>query len=192
MLCSFLFFLTNCCTLYICRLLLSEGYQPDICYTSRLKRAIRTSWNLLEEINSLYLPVYKSWRLNERSYGALTGLSKSRSAKEFGTATVQAWRNSLKARPPPMKTTDPYYPGNDDRYSDLEPSQIPLSESLLDTMKRCVPLWEYKIRYDIQNGNNVLVVAHGNTLRGLVKAIDNIGDRDIEDVVIPAGKITAL
>jgi len=169
------------------RLLLSEGYQPDIVYTSRLKRAVRSTWTVLEEIESLYLPVFKSWRLNERSYGALTGLSKVETAKKLGEAAVQAWRNSLKAKPPPMKVTDPYYPGNDDRYSDLSPDQIPLSESLLDTMKRAVPLWEYKIRYDIQNGNNVLVVAHGNTLRGLIKRIDDIGDRDIESVVIPAG-----
>ena len=169
-------------------LLLSEGYQPDIVYTSRLKRAVRSSWTVLEEINSLHLPVYKSWRLNERSYGALTGLSKAETAKRFGAKTVQAWRNNIKARPPPMKRTDPWYPGNDDRYSDLEEAdQIPLTESLMDTMDRCLPLWEYKIRYDIQNGNNVLIVGHGNTLRGVIKTIDNIGDRDIEEVTIPAG-----
>ena len=169
------------------RLLLSEGYQPDIVYTSRLKRAVRSTWTVLEEIDSFYLPVYKSWRLNERSYGALTGLSKTETAKKLGSNVVQAWRNSLKARPPLMKKTDPYFPGNDDRYSDLSEDQIPLSESLLDTMNRAVPLWEYKIRYDIRNGNNVLVVAHGNTLRGLIKEIDNIGDQEIEEVILPAG-----
>ena len=173
--------------LCLSRLLLSEGYQPDIVYTSRLKRSVRSTWTLLEELESLYLPVYKSWRLNERSDGALTGLSKIDTAKTLGERTVQAWRNSLRARPPPMKQSDPYYPANDDRYSDLLPDQIPLTESLMDAMNRCTPLWEYKIRYDIQNGNNVLVVAHGNTLRGLIKTIDSVGDRDIEQVVIPRG-----
>jgi 2,3-bisphosphoglycerate-dependent phosphoglycerate mutase len=147
---------------------------------------------VLEVLEKLYLPVFKSWRLNERSYGALTGLSKTETAKTLGSKTVQAWRNSLKARPPPMKTTDPYYPGNDDRYRDLSPQQIPLSESLLDTMARAVPLWDYKIRYDIQNGNNVLVVAHGNTLRGLIKTIDSVSDQDIEQVVLPVGTLFFL
>jgi len=169
------------------QLMVSQGYQPDIVYTSRLKRAVRSTWTVLEVLEQLYMPVYKSWRLNERSYGALTGLSKTETAKRLGSKTVQAWRNSLKARPPPMRTTDPYYPGNDERYSDLSPNQIPLSESLLDTMARAVPLWDYKIKYDIQNGNNVLVVAHGNTLRGLIKAIDNISEEDIEEVVLPLG-----
>ena len=169
------------------RLMVSQGYQPDVVYTSRLKRAVRSSWTVLEVLEKLYLPVFKSWRLNERSYGALTGLSKKETAKKFGSKAVQAWRNSLKARPPPMKTTDPYYPGNDERYAYLSPEQIALSESLLDTMARAVPLWDYKIRYDIQNGNNVLVVAHGNTLRGLIKTIDSISDKDIEQVFLPVG-----
>jgi bisphosphoglycerate-dependent phosphoglycerate mutase len=122
------------------RLLLSEGYEPDIIYTSRLTRAVKSTWTVLNELNAPYLPVYKSWRLNERNYGALTGLKKMDAAKELGVEVVQAWRNSLKARPPPMKRDDPYYPGNDRRYEDLTEDQIPLTESLNDCMERARPL----------------------------------------------------
>ena len=122
------------------RLLLSEGYEPDIIYTSRLTRAVKSTWTVLNELNAPYLPVYKSWRLNERNYGALTGLKKMDAAKELGVEAVQAWRNSLKARPPPMKKCDPYYPGNDRRYEDLMDDQIPLTESLNDCMERARPL----------------------------------------------------
>ena len=169
------------------RLLLAQGYSPDVVYTSRLKRAVRSAWTVLAEMDSQYLPVYKSWRLNERSYGALTGLSKKETAKELGADVVQAWRNSLKARPPPMKKTDPYYPGNDSRYADIDVDDIPLTESLLDCQERARPLWEYKIRKDIENGSNVLVVGHTNTLRGLIKQIDRINDDDIQDVSMPNG-----
>jgi broad specificity phosphatase PhoE len=125
--------------------------------------------------------------LHYRSYGALTGLSKRETAETMGASVVQAWRNSLKARPPPLSKDDPFYPGNDRRYGDLREDQIPLSESLLDTMKRTIPLWEYKIKRDIAQGNNVLVVGHGNTLRGLVKAIDNVSDVEIQEVNLPRG-----
>jgi 2,3-bisphosphoglycerate-dependent phosphoglycerate mutase len=169
------------------RLLLAQGYSPDVVYTSRLKRAVRSAWTVLAEMDSQYLPVYKSWRLNERSYGALTGLSKKETAKQLGADVVQAWRNSLKARPPPMKKTDPYYPGNDPRYADIDVEDIPLTESLLDCQERARPLWEYKIKKDIENGENVLVVGHTNTLRGLIKQIDGINDDDIQDVSMPNG-----
>lgn len=169
------------------RLLLAQGYSPDVVYTSRLKRAVRSAWTVLAEMDSQYLPVYKSWRLNERSYGALTGLSKKETAKELGADVVQAWRNALKARPPPMKKTDPYYPGNDPRYADIDVEDIPITESLLDCQERARPLWEYKIRKDIENGENVLVVGHTNTLRGLIKQIDGINDDDIQDVSMPNG-----
>jgi len=169
------------------RLLLAEGYEPDLVYTSRLKRSIRSARYVLSELGTLFLPVQKSWRLNERSYGALTGLSKSETAETMGASVVQAWRNSLKARPPPMTKNDPYYPGKDRRYADLTEEQIPLTESLLDTMKRTIPLWEYRIKRDIARGNNVLVVGHGNTLRGLIKVIDDVSDHDIQEVSIPAG-----
>ncbi|KAL3902393.1 MAG: hypothetical protein SGILL_010840, partial [Bacillariaceae sp.] len=169
------------------RLLLAEGYEPDLVYTSRLKRSIRSARYVLQELGTLFLPVQKSWRLNERSYGSLTGLSKSETAETMGASVVQAWRNSLKARPPPLSKNDPYYPGNDRRYEDLTEDQIPLTESLLDTMKRTVPLWEYKIKRDIANGNNVLVVGHGNTLRGLMKVIDDVSDVDIQEINLPRG-----
>jgi 2,3-bisphosphoglycerate-dependent phosphoglycerate mutase len=155
------------------RLLLSEGYEPDIIYTSRLTRAVKSTWTVLNELNAPYLPVYKSWRLNERNYGALTGLKKMDAAKTLGVEVVQAWRNSLKARPPPMTKDDPHYPGNDRRYEDLKDDQIPLTESLMDCMERARPLWEYGIAKEIEKGNNVLVVAHTNTLRGLMKVIDS-------------------
>lgn len=169
------------------RLLLAQGYSPDVVYTSRLKRAVRSAWTVLAEMDSQYLPVYKSYRLNERSYGALTGLSKKETAKELGADVVQAWRNSLKARPPPMKKTDPYYPGNDPRYADIDIEDIPLTESLLDCQERTRPLWEYKIKTDIENGESVLVIAHTNTLRGLIKQIDGINDDDIQDISMPNG-----
>jgi 2,3-bisphosphoglycerate-dependent phosphoglycerate mutase len=169
------------------RLLLAEGYEPDLVYTSRLKRSIHSARYVLQELGTLFLPVQKSWRLNERSYGSLTGLSKSETAETMGASVVQAWRNSLKARPPPLTKDDPFYPGNDRRYADLTEDQIPLTESLLDTMKRTIPLWEYKIKRDIANGNNVLVVGHGNTLRGLMKVIDDVSDVDIQDINLPRG-----
>jgi len=169
------------------RLLLSEGYEPDILYTSRLKRAVKSTWTILNTLSAPYLPVYKSWRLNERNYGALTGLNKMEVGKELGLDVVQAWRNSLNARPPPMKKTDPYYPGNDRRYEDLTEDQIPLTESLMDCMERARPLWEYGIRKEIKKGNTVLVVAHTNTLRSLMQVIDNIGEEDIQEVSMPGG-----
>jgi bisphosphoglycerate-dependent phosphoglycerate mutase family 1 len=117
-------------------LLLSEGYEPDIVFTSRLKRAVKSTWTILNALNAPYLPVYKSWRLNERNYGALTGLKKMDAAKELGMGVVQAWRNSLKARPPSMKVGDEFYPGKDRRYEDLGEEGIPLTESLMDCMER--------------------------------------------------------
>lgn len=169
------------------RLLLSEGYEPDIIYTSRLTRAVKSTWAVLNELNAPYLPVYKSWRLNERNYGALTGLKKMDAAKELGVEVVQAWRNSLKARPPPMTKEDEYYPGKDRRYEELKEEQIPLTESLMDCMERARPLWEYGIAKEVARGNTVLVVAHTNTLRGLMKVIDDIGDNEVQEVSMPAG-----
>jgi len=169
------------------RLLLSEGYEPDIVYTSLLKRAVKSVWAILNTLDSSYLPVYKSWRLNERSYGALTGLRKMDAAKELGYDVVQAWRNSHNARPPPMKETDEYYPGNDRRYDGLVEGGVPLTESLADCMERARPLWEYGISRKIEKGNTVLVVAHTNTLRGLMKVIDGISEEDIKEVSMPGG-----
>ena len=169
------------------RLLVEGGYSVDIVFTSRLKRAIRSSWILLRELNEVYLPVFKSWRLNERMYGALTGLSKTETAEKLGAELVQEWRGSLLSRPPPLTPADKYYPGRDRRHADLSPAQIPLTESLLDCMERTKPVWLDKISYELSIGRNVLVVAHANTLRGLVKIIDGIGDDEIQDIAIPTG-----
>jgi len=168
-------------------LLLEGGYKIDVAFTSRLKRAIRSTWMLLQELNEVYLPVFKSWRLNERMYGALTGLSKTETAEKLGHELVQAWRGSLRSRPPPVRHSDPHWPGRDRRYSDLSSSRMPVTESLQDCMSRTAPLWEDKISYELRMGRNVLVVAHANTLRGLVKIIDGIGDDEIQDVAIPTG-----
>jgi len=169
------------------RLLLSEGYDPDVVFTSRLSRAVKSTWTIISALGAPFLPVYKSWRLNERHYGALTGLKKFEAAEVLGAEAVQAWRNSLRASPPPMKKDDPYFPGNDRRYNDLSEDQIPLSESLADCMERTRPLWEYGIARELREGNNVMVMAHTNTLRGLMKVIDGIGDEEIQEVSMPSG-----
>jgi len=171
------------------RLLMEGGYHYDIhiVFTSRLKRAIRSTWILLQEFNEVYVPVFKSWRLNERNYGALTGLNKTQTAEQLGEELVQSWRGSLRSRPPALTKKDQYYPGRDRKYADLTDDQIPLTESLLDCMERTEPLWNNKILYELKAGRNVLVVAHANTLRGLVKTIDHIGDKEIQDVAIPTG-----
>jgi 2,3-bisphosphoglycerate-dependent phosphoglycerate mutase len=128
------------------RLLMEQGYEIDIVFTSRLKRAIRSTWILLQELNEIHLPVLKSWRINERHYGSLTGLSKTQTAERLGADLVQEWRGSLRSRPPPMTEDHPYYPGRERKYADLTKDQIPLTESLLDCMERTIPLWETKLR----------------------------------------------
>jgi 2,3-bisphosphoglycerate-dependent phosphoglycerate mutase len=163
-------------TEHAARLLLAGGYDIDVVFTSRLKRAIRSAWIILGEMNQLYIPVFKSWRLNERMYGALTGLCKKETAEQLGAELVQSWRGSLRSCPPPVSIGDSQWPGRDRRYSDLSMEQIPLTESLLDCMERTIPAWEHKIKWELRKGRTVLVVAHANTLRGLVKLIDNIGD----------------
>lgn len=171
------------------RLLMEGGYHYDIhvVFTSRLKRAIRSTWILLQEFNTVYLPVFKSWRLNERFYGALTGLNKTQTAERLGEELVQSWRGSLENRPPALTEFDEYWPGRDRKYADLTKDELPLTESLLDCMERTSPLWDNKILFELKQGRNVLVVAHANTLRGLVKTIDKIGDEEIRDVAIPTG-----
>ena len=162
------------------RLLLEGGWDIDLVFTSRLKRAIRSAWIILQELNEVYLPVFKSWRLNERMYGALTGLSKLQTADKLGSELVQEWRGSLRTQPPALQTTSPFWPGKDRKYADLTSEQIPLTESLKDCMDRTEPVWRDRILYELKQGRNVLVVAHANTLRGLVKIIDNIGDDEIQ------------
>jgi len=168
------------------RLLLEGGYEIDLVLTSRLQRAIRSAWILLEEMDQVYKPVFKSWRLNERMYGALTGLSKLDITRELGAAQVQEWRGSLTSRPPALSSQDEYWPGRDRRYADLRSDDIPLTESLLDCMQRTAPAMQ-KMLKEIKRGRNVLVVAHGNTLRGLVKSLDDIEDDAIRNVSIPTG-----
>lgn len=174
-------------TEHAARLLLAGGYEIDVVFTSRLKRAILSTWIILGEMNQLFLPVFKSWRLNERMYGALTGLCKFQTAEQMGADVVQSWRGSLRSKPPSLTMRDKYWPGRDRRYSDLSSDQIPLTESLLDCMSRTEPVWEDKIKFELQMGRNVMVVAHANTLRGLVKLIDGIGDQEIQEVGVPTG-----
>jgi 2,3-bisphosphoglycerate-dependent phosphoglycerate mutase len=165
---------------------MAEGFDPDVVYTSRLKRAIKSTWVILEELSALYLPVFKTVRLNQRHYGALQGLSKQETVRQVGIATVKAWRSSLRARPPPLAETDPSHPRFDRRYSDLL-DPLPSTESLLDCQARARPLWEHRIKADLKQGKTVLVVAHRDSLRGLCKVIDNIGDADIQDIKFPKG-----
>ena len=174
-------------TEHAARLLLAGGYDIDVVFTSRLKRAIKSTWIILGEMNQLYLPVFKSWRLNERMYGALTGLCKKDTAEKLGPELVQSWRGSLKSRPPAVSIRDKHWPGRDRRYSDLPFEQIPLTESLLDCILRTEPVWENKIKWELQRGRNVMVVSHANTLRGLVKLVDGIGDEEIQEIAIPTG-----
>lgn len=169
------------------RLLLSEGFDVDVVYTSRLKRSISTAWHALETMDSLFIPVYKTYRLNQRMYGALEGISRQETVSKFGIDVVTAWRQSMKAQPPKLSRDDPSHPIHDRRYSDVPPEVIPDTESLLECQKRAAPLWEYQIKDDIKNGKTVLVVAHRDTLRGLLKTIDNINDDDISEIKMPKG-----
>lgn len=169
------------------RLLLERGYTIDVTYTSRLKRAIRSSWILLQELNQVYRPVYKSYRLNERMYGAFEGLSKPLLAQGLGKDAVQSYRQDLDRRPPPMTSTHPHWHKNDKKYSDLDPKDIPVSESIQDTFDRTLPLWNSRIKPELESGNNVMVVAHGNSLRGLVQHIDQLTPEQIQAVGIPNG-----
>uniref|UniRef100_A0A0G4IA63 Phosphoglycerate mutase n=1 Tax=Chromera velia CCMP2878 TaxID=1169474 RepID=A0A0G4IA63_9ALVE len=169
------------------RLLLAQGYTIDVVYTSRLKRAIRSAWILLKELNAVYRPVYNSWRLNERMYGALEGLSKPGTAMKLGEEVVQQWRSGLKARPPLMEPDHPHWHKEERKYHDIDPENIPLAESLEDTMKRSLPLWYSRILPDLREGRNVLIVAHGNSLRGIVKHLDGISEEQIPQVAIPNG-----
>ena len=169
------------------RLLLERGYFVDVVYTSRLKRAIRSTWILLKELNQIYKAVYKSWRLNERMYGSIEGLSKPGLAAEIGEEAVQAFRAGLMTRPPAMTPDHHYFHGKERKYADLTEDEIPLTESLQDTMERSLPLFNKKILPALRDGQNVLIVAHGNSLRGIVKHIDGLTADEIQHVGIPNG-----
>ena len=169
------------------RLLKKEGFIFDIAFTSVLKRAIRTLWLCLDEMDMMWIPVYRSWRLNERHYGALQGLNKSETAKKFGEEKVLIWRRSYDIPPEPLKKDDPRYPGNDPRYKDMDKKDIPLTECLKDTVARFVPYWKETIAPVVKSGKKVLIAAHGNSLRALVKYLDNISDEEIVKLNIPTG-----
>lgn len=169
------------------QILKEQGYTFDVAFTSVLKRGIRTLWIVLDVMDLMWIPVYNSWRLNERHYGALQGLNKSEMAKKFGEEQVLVWRRSYDVPPPKLKTTDPNYPGNDPRYNELDANDIPLSECLKDTVKRFLPYWHDIIAPAIKSGKRVLISAHGNSLRALVKYLDNISNDEIAQLNIPTG-----
>ncbi|MFW9881259.1 MAG: 2,3-diphosphoglycerate-dependent phosphoglycerate mutase [Candidatus Thorarchaeota archaeon] len=169
------------------RLLKEEGYTFDIAFTSVLKRGIRTLWIVLDEMDLMWIPVYRSWRLNERHYGALQGFYKAKMATEVGEEQVLIWRRSYDIPPPALKTSDPRYPGNDRRYEELKTEEIPLTECLKDTVERVLPYWHEIIVPTIKSGKRILVSAHGNSLRALVKYLDNVTEEEIVDLNIPTG-----
>lgn len=169
------------------RLLRAEGYDFDLAYTSVLKRAIKTLWIALEELDRMWIPEQRDWRLNERHYGALQGLNKSETAAKFGEDQVKIWRRSYDIPPPPLEPADERYPGNDPRYASLPKAQVPLTECLKDTVARVVPYWEQVIAPRVREGKRVIVAAHGNSLRALVKHLDGIGDQEIVELNIPTG-----
>jgi 2,3-bisphosphoglycerate-dependent phosphoglycerate mutase len=169
------------------KVLLKEGYTFDIAYTSVLKRAIRTLWIALDEMDLMWIPIYNSWRLNERHYGALQGLNKAQTAEKYGEAQVKIWRRSYDIQPPALTPDDERYPGRDPRYADLRPEEVPFTECLKDTVARTLPYWHETIAPTVRSGKRVIVAAHGNSLRGLVKYLDNIPDHDIVELNIPTG-----
>ncbi len=169
------------------QLMLDAGLSFDIAYTSVLKRAIRTLWITLDKMDLMWLPVHRSWRLNERHYGALQGLNKSETAEKHGTDQVKIWRRSFDIPPPPLKDNDAGVPHKDPRYSNVEPNQLPFTESLKETISRFLPFWLDEIVPTIKSGKRVLICAHGNSLRALVKHLDGISDQDISELNIPTG-----
>jgi 2,3-bisphosphoglycerate-dependent phosphoglycerate mutase len=169
------------------RLLRESGFSFDLAFTSVLTRAIRTCWMTLDELGELWIPVARSWRLNERHYGALQGLNKAETAERHGDAQVQIWRRAYAIPPPPLELDDERHPGRDRRYSRLAPSDLPLTESLKDTVSRFLPYWRDTIAPAIKGNERVLIAAHGNSLRALIKYLDNISETDIVGLNIPTG-----
>ncbi len=169
------------------RLLKESGFVFDIAFTSVQKRAIRTLWLVLDEMDLMWIPVRRCWRLNERHYGALQGLNKAETARKHGEAQVLIWRRSYDVRPPPLERTDERYPGNDPRYSHLSEDELPVTECLKDTVERFLPYWHDAIAPTIKSGKKALIAAHGNSLRALVKYLDKISDEDIVNLNIPTG-----
>lgn len=169
------------------RLLKAEGYDFDVAYTSVLKRAIHTLWHVLDGMDRTWLPVVKNWRLNERHYGALQGLNKADMAAQYGDQQVLVWRRSYDTPPPALEPTDPRSERSDRRYARLKPEEVPLTECLKDTVARVMPFWTEALAPAIQSGKRVVVAAHGNSIRALVKYLDGISDADIVGLNIPNG-----
>ena len=167
------------------QILKDAGFEFDIAFTSVLKRAIRTLWLVLDAMDLMWIPVYRSWRLNERHYGALQGLNKSETAAEWGEKQVHIWRRSFDIPPPALDITDPRYPGSDPRYKELSTQELPVTESLKDTIARFLPYWHETIAPAVQSGKKVIIAAHGNSLRALVKYLDSITDHEITELNIP-------
>ena len=169
------------------RLLKADGFEFDVAYTSVLKRATRTLWHVLDEMDRTWLPVVNDWRLNERHYGALQGLNKAEVARQYGDAQVLQWRRSYDMPPPALAPTDPRCERGDLRYAKLATGQVPLTECLKDTVARVMPFWKESLAPAIRSGKRVVVAAHGNSIRALVKYLDNISDTDIVGLNIPNG-----
>lgn len=168
-------------------LLRQEGYVFDIAFTSVLKRAIRTLWITLDEMDLMWIPVHRSWRLNERHYGGLQGLNKSETAAKHGEDQVKIWRRSYDIPPPPLELNDERHPGQDPRYAELSPEQLPCTESLKETVARFLPYWQETIVPVIRQGKRVLICAHGNSLRALIKHLDDMSEETITELNVPTG-----
>ncbi len=165
----------------------AEGYDFDVAFTSVLKRAIRTLWIVLDRMDLIWIPVYNHWRLNERHYGALQGLNKAEMVEKFGEAQVLIWRRSYDIQPPALEKSDPRWPGHDRRYAGLSETEVPLTECLKDTVARFLPYWHQTVAPVIRSGQRAIIAAHGNSLRALVKYLDNVSDQDIVGLNIPTG-----
>ncbi len=169
------------------QLLKEEKLSFDIAFTSVLKRAIRTLWIVMDDMDLMWIPVIRSWRLNERHYGALQGLNKAEMAEEYGEKQVLIWRRSYATPPPALTADDPRFPGKDPRYKEVPPEELPLTECLKDTVERFLPFWHQEIAPTIKEGKKVIIAAHGNSLRALVKYLDNVSEEEIVGLNIPTG-----
>lgn len=169
------------------QLLKAEGFTFDIAYASVLRRALNTLWLALSEMDLLWIPIEKTWRLNERHYGGLQGLNKAETAAKYGDEQVLVWRRSYDIPPPPLEKSDERWPGHDPRYQNVDPADVPLTECLKDTVARFLPYWHETIAPAVKSGKKVVIAAHGNSLRALVKYLDNVSDEDIINLNIPTG-----
>jgi len=169
------------------RVLKAEGFTFDAAHTSVLRRAIRTLWIALDEMDLMWIPVQKAWELNERHYGALQGLNKSETADKFGEEQVKIWRRAYAIPPPALEKTDERWPGKDPRYAGLKPEQVPVTECLKDTVARVIPYWDKEIAPQLRTGQKLIIAAHGNSLRAMVKFLDNVSDDAIVEMNIPTG-----